>query len=233
MAMMQGMREPGHEVREELEVILSERRAIPQQLRISNVLLPIKDLAPAIENFIAQKQRLDDANSEWPAVQLRFDQNPALGIRWIPLDLGRSIDLSQTEKSVGARLELNANREVLLVEAERANFSTRLIDTEEARRSFLDVISYVIGRRVSGPADRNNNGPPSDEFEITTDLPNEEILFSTGFFVSTEQGFGISTPATRRLEWGVYTFGINRGGSRKFSQTAWTVPDVLSVHLTV
>jgi hypothetical protein len=225
--------EPRAVIQERLDLIMDEGRPVPLAFRISGDLLPIKDLSPDIEEFRDQKAMLDRSGSGWPSVRVSFRQRPILGSKWIPLDLRDAISPHEPSDVVDNRLQSGVIQGNLIRQAERANLVARLIDTGEVSRSFRDVVSDVIIGRASRPVVREDDEPPSDEFEITTDLPRQEVLFATGYFISTRQGFGISTPAKRRLEWGSYIFGINMAGELRFSDTLWTVPDVRSIHLTV
>jgi hypothetical protein len=196
-------------------------------------LIPIKDLSPAIERFRDQRTMLDRANSAWPAVRVVFSERQQVGAKWIPLDLEDGIRPRERRESVEKRLSSGEIQREVMARARRANFDAELTDRNEATRNFMDVLSDFISARGPRSVRREDDDPPSEEFTITTDEGNQEVLFATGYFVSTRQGFGISTPARRKLEWGPYMFGINKRGEPAFSDTVWTVPAVLSIHLTV
>jgi hypothetical protein len=206
---------------------------VPLAMSIGYSLIPIKDLSTSIERFRDQNAMLERANKDWPTVRLVFQERPQLGERWIPIDLRDGIHPRESKESVEYRLRSGDIQDYIITEARRANLQVKLTDRREATRNFIDVLSEFIATRASRSVHREDDDPPSEDFKITTDEANQEILFATGYFISTKQGFGISTPAMRKLQWGTYIFGINKRREIRFSDTPWTVPDVLSIHLTV
>jgi hypothetical protein len=220
-------------VERRLKAMLDRQQGIPLALHLSGSIVPIKDLSSSLEALREQKAMLERADSEWPSLLMSFWEKPQLGQRWIPLDLRDAISSHEPGDLVQKRLQSQDIQRNIIRSAEQANLNARFVSRDEATQNSVDVLSDMITGRASHPAQREDDEPPSEEFVVTTDDTNQEILFATGYFISTKQGFGISTPATRRLQWGSYSFGINKRGRPIFSETVWTVPDVLSIHLTV
>jgi hypothetical protein len=233
MAMVMEEPEAKRIVEEQLEEMLDQRNAVPLALHVSGDLVAIKDLSPLIKEFREQKEMLERADSTWPSILVSFRQRPELDKRWMPLDLRDGIRSHEPRDSVEKRLQSQEIQQNIIRRAQQANLDAQPKSREEVIRNFQEVLSDTIAGRASQPASREDDEPPSEEFKVTTDDPNQEILFATGYFISTRQGFGISTPAIRKLPWRPYIFGINKRRELLFSDTVWTVPDVLSIHLTV
>jgi hypothetical protein len=226
--------QPEHEpVERRLEEMLDQPHAVPLVLHVYGSLIAIKDLSPSIEQFREQKRMLERIDSEWPSVLVNFRDRPELGERWIPLDLRDGIQHLETRDSVERRLLSQEIQYDIIKRAQQANLNTDTVRRDEVTRNFRDILLDIITGRVSHPARPPADEPPSEEFTVTTDENNQEVLFAAAYFISTKQGFGISSPATRRLPWGRYMFGIKKRGEPVFEDTPWTVPDVLSIHLRV
>jgi hypothetical protein len=204
-------------------------------VQVHNTRVSQADLVPALEGFRQQRKLLDWFNLKWPAA-LAFttpDKRPDRSV-WIPLD----IKSSPNERLPNAQTPMVRDwlTRQLTARSEHVRHSglqVRLFSTTEMTNAFTDLVSDVIVRRIGVNTD-SNNGPASDMFTVETDSQGVEVLFCLGVFLSTAEGFGISTPARRRLPWGYYMFGAMIHGHPDFSNSmVWKVPDTTSYRLKV
>ncbi len=119
--------------------------------------------------------------------------------------------------------------------AERAGFRIVRQDLPEARGSFFRGISQAVAARWRFFKQQTVQGsdlPPLCEVSVSTTVGDQNVLCSKGYFLSTRQGFGRSTPARRKLRLGCYCFGIEtKDGEPDFSDILWEVNAHTEVHL--
>jgi len=201
---------------------------IPRILKLEGESIPVSDVAMATFYFKHQFTLIAQTDYLWPSVAIDFSMTaPQLGKKLVPLDM-RDEQISRTPDP--AILNGEAQKRAA-DQAYGAGLSVGYQSPDAAKSTFLEVISAFLKLRTSSPRNRDDDDPPSAEFTVTTDHPQEEVLFATGHFISTSQGFGISTPAIRRLYYGPYIFGLRISGGIKFFDTVWSVPDTTITHL--
>lgn len=67
---------------------------------------------------------------------------------------------------------------------------------------------------------------------VQSNRSGDTVLVAKGYFLSTSEGFGVSTPATAYLTPGRYSFGILKpDGSSEFQPIVWTCPCVVRLNL--
>jgi hypothetical protein len=210
-----------------LEQVVHARQR-PTILSFDQKVVVISDLVADIDNFSQQLEtRQKQLASTWPCVLLK----PAalLGdgetvARWTPLDLELAPQVIDAESAA--------------MSAARAGFDVQHVDLPSASRSFFMGIADAIRTRLSaslgsiGKGSGQSSSPPSTLVEVWATANLQTVLFAKGYFVSTQQGFGMSNPAKRALPHGQYSFGINRGGVPDFDKTVWAVPQVTKVVLS-
>jgi hypothetical protein len=73
--------------------------------------------------------------------------------------------------------------------------------------------------------------PPRARVAVETRRPNLTVVFTHGYFDSSLEQFGISTPAVRSVAYGRYRFGIEVKGFHCFQESLVSVPEQLKVSL--
>lgn len=212
-----------------LKVISDPSMAIPTEITVGNQTASIIDLAATIDCFRQQRHMLIRFGQTWPCVAIwkRSQERESIRLR-VPLDLGTP---SQPHGDKAEIMIGHAGQRVTY-EATAVGFQVKEILPTEVGKTFSEMVGEIIGQRIAGDS-FGNSEPPPGPFEVTTDSPGIEILYSKGYFVSTTQGFGFSTPARKELRWGQYLFGTCVGGSTTFSDTLWTVPETQSIHIAI
>jgi hypothetical protein len=101
----------------------------------------------------------------------------------------------------------------------------RTVDKDEAEAIMIDRIAefLAVRSRHSGVAGRTTI--------VHSRREGDTVLVCKGYFLSTATAFGISTPARGEISPGRYTFGISRGGSRRFDGVIWTCPTIVNLDL--
>ncbi|MQA19185.1 hypothetical protein [Rugamonas rivuli] len=202
---------------------------IPTELLLGKKRVSIAGLVGrVIDNFRHQREMLESNGRSWPCVRVTpyaSDSKPAYYL--VPLDLGTDA------KPKGDRAEISSGRagNRAAKAAHAAGFKVQEISPSEADKAFAERLGELLEKHAVGGI--GNSEPPHSPFEVTTDSAGVEIVYSIGYFVSTKQGFGFSSPAKRELEWGSYLFGTNIGGVINFGDTLWPVPDVDLIHISV
>lgn len=214
------------------------RDPVPPSLRVADKVFNVADVAADIANFRQQRFLLDRAKQPWPAVTLQYNSGRFHGRRLVPLNL---LSYVAAGRMSGADIALVGNQSSQ--EASKSGLEVSYLDSDQALNAFAVSLAEFLESRGRDSAARSfavgsaDDGdaftPPSDLFTVTTDHDREEVLFAKGYFFSTTQGFGFSTPACRTVEHGNYTFGIRRHSGPIFSETVWSVPEVMSIHLSV
>jgi len=229
-------RQPSKQLLDDLGDSIEHRASPPTVMFVNGMPVHVDDLSVPIERFANQFHGLIRKNMTWPCA--RFVQRDLFAeedddegkaprvMRWVPIDL--------TE---GKHTDAVSERDVLQTEARAADLGLTV-----ARRSLSDVFRTFrarLGEDIMSRWHVENQQPSSqfpndDPIEITTDSDRLEVLFSIGPFLSTQQGFGRSSPAKRHLRPGSYCFGIARPhGEPWFSETIWNVPETMRMHLAV
>jgi hypothetical protein len=226
-------------IKEKIKEAISTKKALPDNIKIGKKLIAVSDVASQVKSFGIQFELLKETKNPWPCVEVDFTSSErSIGIAFVPIDLRDGIvgspsimdptlkrDPTLAEIATGT-IQLNAAKR-----ATQSGLSVKEIDYDQAKKSFMDILSEFLFRRGSETNTEVNFDPPEEDFTVETDEPKIEILYATGYFISTRQGFGISTPATKRLKWGPYIFGMNKPNGFKFSETLWVVPDVKNIYL--
>ena len=210
-----------------VKALVEGNEPVADRLSIQNREVAVADLAISIRALRAQLSSLNRFGLGCPTVRIFGSQarNPT-DVRWVPLDLG--IQLSPKEPSI---VEVSQQAERVSYAAQASGLRVRVAATKEAASTFSDIVGTIIARRAS--AKSVSAAPPAEVVTVTTDSDRVEVLFATGYFISTGQGFGFSTPAQRSLPWGAYIFGHRQGGSAQYEDTLWAVPSVDRIHLRV
>ena len=216
-------------VQNKLREFTSAAEPVPNILVLDGAQVSISDIRRAIIAFREQKWLLQRFGMLWPSVRLQSDPGNVEKTYWVPLDLSTYVTDSNVLEREIANGDALANAEI---KARRAGFIIKRSSPDEMDDSFNDILGEVVHRRVSSTKDPNT-GPPTNVFTVTTNSHGVQLLFAIGFFVSTQQGFGISTPASRHLPWGQYTFGYKQGSKVRFDNIVWKVPDVTNIHMKV
>lgn len=106
------------------------------------------------------------------------------------------------------------------------------MDPAALREAFVDRLAEFA--TVADPLHGTGIGPPPPNLrlgsggliltEVHTRRPRDTVLVRRGYFASTGEGFGLSTPAYGELPPGRYSFGIRDGGRDRFDDVIWTCP---------
>jgi hypothetical protein len=111
------------------------------------------------------------------------------------------------------------------------------IPREEARSSFFHGISRSIVTRFKALLQTqitpqvNPALPPDAVVSVITDEHRQLVTYCRGYFVSTHQAFGYSTPARRSIGPGWYMFGIYTNYGPKFMDILFEVPAQTEIDL--
>jgi hypothetical protein len=230
--------QPGQQVHEAIDKVIDRKRVLSSNIEIKtdrgSVQIAVPDVALTVRSFTTQLQLLERVGSYWPSVAIDFSTaTSTIGEVYVPIDMrdGTADPLSGQEPT---HEEIARGSAQIRAEdrARQAGFAVKRLGTREARNVFVSVLSYFLAKRTGKPAESGYSDPPSEEFTVTTDTPGIEILVALGYFISTREGFGISTPARRRLAWGPYVFGTSSNGFPSVP-IPWVVPDVLRIHWRV
>ena len=229
-------RQPSKQLLDELGNSIEHRASPPTSVVVDGIPVHIDDLSLPIARFGAQFHDLLNEGLTWPCA--RFIQRDMfseddddegmapLVIRWVPIDL-----------TAGSASGTVSERVVDQAEARIANLGLGSV-----RRPLSDVFRTFRARLAEDIMSRwlVENQPSMSQFgnddpvEVTTDSDRLNVLFSVGPFLSTQQGFGLSSPAKRQLRPGSYCFGVARPfGEPYFSEIIWNVPESMHMHLAV
>src|SRR6266481_2908838 len=95
------------------------------------------------------------------------------------------------------------------------------VSPRDAVSAFTGGIARVLQRRrghVDSPHSLIGRFVPDCKVTVSTDAAatGQAILFTKGYFVSTQKGFGTATPATKTIPTGCYQFGMLVANSPRF-----------------
>lgn len=99
-------------------------------------------------------------------------------------------------------------------------FRLSISDAVQALRKGL--IEFLDVRLIATMATNGSNSPVPTV--VDTNRAGDQVLYAKGYFASTQQGFGRSTPARSHLLPGRYGFGIMDGQNPRFDPVLWSVP---------
>jgi hypothetical protein len=117
----------------------------------------------------------------------------------------------------------------LLAALQRSKVPVRSVSDLEAQNIVADRAAEFIA--ASAAPDGGGRGSGSATV-VDSNRSGDTIVFCKGYFVSTATGFGVSTPAMRRISKGRYSFGIvEANGSHRFDNTLWTCPAQVRLNL--
>lgn len=218
-----------------VEELIESDVPVRSHVEIEGFAVPIGDLAANIIAYRHQKRLLEELQLSWPTALLFRPSAPdvyggRIAVK-VPLDLGVSGGIVRRRREpTSSQLLKGVPQHRVASEASSVGLHVEDIPVGEVSRTFVELVGDIIFRRLKHPK-VSSNGPPYDSFTITTTSNRVEVIFCDGYFLNTRQGFGFSTPATRRLPWGQYTFGAIVRGVPVLQDTLWSVPDVTTVHL--
>lgn len=228
MPTMQMAPEPRKVAKQYIRQMVESDQPVAERLSIANREVSIADLAFSIRAFRAQLSWLNAFHLECPVVRVfAGEARDSNHVYRVPLDLQ-----IQAGPSGPSPTQIAQTAERVGTAAHVAGLQVGMAPTKEVTDTFSELLGNIVARRLKDTK-LAVGIPPESVFTVTTDTAGVEVLFSTGYFISTSRGFGFSTPARRRLPWGGYIFGHRRSGAPKFVDTLWTVPDVLEIHLGV
>jgi hypothetical protein len=199
---------------------------IPTSIPVGKKAVSITDMVEAISAFRRQHAILSEVGSKWPAVllQTRARDGRVNGTYWAPLNM------FDRERGVADKFTLDKRhysngfiQRVTLKRAEESGFRAAAQEPDDMKKTFSNVIGKILSKRAT-TATNSGSAPPHAAFSVVTNTPNIEVMYATGYFVSTQQGFGFSTPALKSLPWGNYIFGTKIKSITTFSDTIWVVP---------
>ncbi|MGU3468825.1 hypothetical protein ACLBXO_28670 [Methylobacterium sp. C33D] len=219
--------EPRAQITSALNKAIDNVEPLSRQLKIDNRIVPVADISSKVTEFAFQFSLMELAGLQWPSVPLNFqDIDIDMQNELVPIDL--------RDGNKGIKIDSRDDTNTIIHFAARNVHQTGLPiqyqDPKSAKKSFIKILSSFLFDR-SAPDKNVNVIPPSEEFTVNTDEAGIQVLFATGYFISTRQGFGISTPAKRALHWGPYLFGWYNAGGAKFSDIIWTVPNQVEIYL--
>lgn len=94
-----------------------------------------------------------------------------------------------------------------------------------------DAFVRAASERASEFVEMNQGGSGAGDTIVNTRHDGETVLFCKGYFVSTVEGFGRSSPAIRAIIPGRYIFGVKRPEGYRFDDTLWTCPTTLDLDI--
>jgi hypothetical protein len=111
----------------------------------------------------------------------------------------------------------------LLTDLQHSQVPVRTVSAHEAENIVVDRAAEFIAARSGGGGGRGSASGRTTV--IDSNRTGDTIVYCNGYFVSTATAFGVSTPATKAIPKGRYTFGIVQAdGSHRFDRTLWTCP---------
>lgn len=110
----------------------------------------------------------------------------------------------------------------------RAGLRAFTVSPREAEEHFRERAADFIAVRAAYAA---TGGPPNPNVTVTTNRNGDTIIYSKGYFYSTQTGFGTSTPASNHLPAGRYDFGILVSKHPHWNGVLWSVPASGSIHV--
>jgi hypothetical protein len=109
----------------------------------------------------------------------------------------------------------------LLTDLLHSQVPVRAVSANEAENIVVDRAAEFIAAR-SGAGGGRGSGSATI---VDSSRVGDTIVYCNGYFVSTATAFGVSTPATKAIPKGRYSFGIVQAdGSHRFDRTLWTCP---------
>lgn len=220
--------DPQKIAKENIRKLIESNQPIAERLSVANREVSISDLAVSIRAFRAQLSWLNAFDFECPVVRLfASEARDPNSVYYVPLDLQ-----IQAGPSHPSRAQIVRAAEGVGTAAHVAGLQVGMAPTKEVTNTVSELMGNIVARRLK-EATVGFGNPPEAVFTVTTDSSRVEVLFAKGYFISTRQGFGFSTPARRPLPWGGYIFGHTQSGAARFVDTLWTVPDVQEIHLGV
>ncbi len=103
-----------------------------------------------------------------------------------------------------------------------SNLRVDQTSADEGKAAFRNRVVETLDVRAAAPA--SILGTQHNPVTVDTNRTGDLVVYTKGFFLSTETGFGKSTPAKGLLPAGRYDFGVRVNGVSQFSGTLWSVP---------
>ena len=217
-----------------LRGFLRGNESFREKMQVGNTRVSKVDLLPTLAAFRAQLKLFEGFGSAWPVAHCRLVAKHPLDTFWVPLDVTDDSETIPDPHDPDARAWLAEQIARRSYEVQSFGLQVEPLATKSVFDSFVDRVSEVLITRTSTAAIDQGHGPPSAMFRVTTNSQGLTVVFAQGVFLSTAQGFGMSSPADRKMPWGFYMFGVEKHGKPDFSsQTVWQVPNVATVHLEV
>lgn len=169
----------------------------------------LRQIAPDLAQFHAQAAELEMAGLQQTVALMRDEDSvdPDLPVLLAP-------DLTDVERSY----------DELLATLERSGIGVRTVSPEAAERTLIDRMSEFL-------AVRSRKSAGGTGTLVNSRRSGDTVLYCKGFYVSTATGFGLSTPATKSIPAGRYTFGIVEPTGDRFEGLVWTCPTTVTLNL--
>lgn len=181
--------------------------------------------------FSAQRRVVFQRGDRWPCVLINMPETDGFSTV-APVDLG----LLPGPRSKLRDLKPDEDLEnVVGPYLEQAGFSSVFTQSsDEAYAAFISGIARVLYYRRNRLDDNTRPDPPVRcRVTITTRENLRRILYAKGYFISTVDNFGTSTPAQRRLPSGYYLFGMLVRGVARYEQYVWQIDEDIVIPLEV
>jgi hypothetical protein len=116
----------------------------------------------------------------------------------------------------------------LLSDLQLSHIPVRAVSATEAENIVIDRAAEFIAARSGAGGGRGSGGATI----VNSNRGGDTIVYCNGYFVSTATAFGVSTPATKAIRKGRYSFGIVQAdGTHRFDRTLWTCPALVRLPL--
>ena len=184
--------------------------------------------------FEKQRRLVVQRGDSWPCVSISTGQAdlvdgfPMLDVA--PVDFGGLFGPKLRDLKSGDELD-----HIVSSPLERAGFLkvfTR--SSDQALDAFISGIARVLFHRCNRLDDNARPDPPVlCTVTINTREDGRRIVYTKGYFISTQTAFGTSTPAERRLHSAYYLFGMRIDDQVSFEQDIWHIYDDIEIDLEV
>jgi hypothetical protein len=198
--------------------VRAAERELPNRFDFEGRSVPTADVSADFAAHQEQNRVLERHGVPAPAVQLK-----------LTTPIGVTIDVISPVRVKLAPAEDPAHRVVgTIEELLRAGLKAFTVSPREAEKYFRERAADFIAVRAAYVA---AGGPPNPNVTVTTNRAGDTIIYSKGYFYSTQTGFGTSTPASNHLPAGRYDFGILVSKHPHWSGVLWSVPASGSIHV--
>jgi len=112
----------------------------------------------------------------------------------------------------------------LLNTLEKSNFRFEKVEPPSAEEIFVDRLAEFLSVRPSAASQSNRT-------IVHSNRRGDTVIYAYGYFTSTGTAFGVSTPASKSLASGRYSFGIIESGKERWENIVWTCPNIVQLNL--